>query len=415
MRVLDKMERIEVPDEEATIHFRFPQPKASGRVVMRLEHAAKSYGANEVFRDVSLSIEKGSRIALVGHNGAGKSTLIRLLADGAELSAGERELGHIRRSRLFLRRTSTRVLDSDACIFDDIASVVPNCSDTEIRSVLGCFLFSGDDVFKPIGVLSGGERNRYALARMLMRPSNFMLLDEPTNHLDLRAKDVLLRALLDFSGTIVFVSHDRYFIDKLATQVYAIGGGEVRIYAGNYEDYLWQTEKEGRPSEDEFVPPKSGKPLSKKAAQAQRKPAPSVSDALRSALQLAGSESNGAEHPNKRGKRMNPILAKRARKQIAELEAEIARLETEIAELEVRLGRVPKSSASGGDHEGNGRAPSPYSDPRKALGRTLGEARSRGLRGPRQKCVRTKKGTALRCSRAEPFCIQQQAGRGSSR
>ena len=336
VRALGKIERIEVPDEEATIHFRFPQPKASGRVVVRLEHAAKSYGPNEVFRDVSLSIEKGSRIALVGHNGAGKSTLIRMLADGAELSAGERVLGYNAEVDYFAQ-DQYKALDPDARVFDDIASVVPSCSDTEIRSLLGCFLFSGDDVFKPIGVLSGGERNRYALARMLMRPSNLMLLDEPTNHLDLRAKDVLLRALLDFTSTIVFVSHDRYFIDKLATHVYAIGGGEVRVYAGNYEDYLWQTEREARPSEDEFVPSKSRKRLGKKATQARRKPAPSVSDALRSALRLAGSEANGAERP-KRGKRMNPILAKRARKQIDELEAEIARFETEAAELEVRLG-----------------------------------------------------------------------------
>ena len=258
-----------------------------------------------------------------------------MLADENELSAGERVPGHNVEVDYFAQ-DQYKALDPEARIFDDIASVVSNCSDTEVRSLLGCFLFSGDDVFKPIGVLSGGERNRYALARMLMRPSNLMLLDEPTNHLDLRAKDVLLRALLDFTGTIVFVSHDRYFIDKLATHVYAIGGGEVRIYSGNYEDYLWQSEREGTLIEDESSTSKPRKRSGKKA-QAPPKPPPSVSDALQSALRLAGSAANGAERP-KRGKRMNPILAKRARKQIAELEAEIARLETEAAELEVRLG-----------------------------------------------------------------------------
>ena len=336
VRALEKIVRIDVPNEEATINFRFPQPKSSGRIVIRLEHATKSYGPNEVFRDIGCSIEKGSRIALVGHNGAGKSTLIRMLADGDELTSGVRELGH-NVSVDYFAQDQYKVLNTEARIFDDIAAVVPNCSDTEIRSVLGCFLFSGDDVFKPIGVLSGGERNRYALARMLMRPSNLMLLDEPTNHLDLRAKDVLLRALVAFSGTIVFVSHDRYFIDKLATQVYAIGDGEVRAYMGNYEDYLLQTEREGRPSEDEFARTKPRKGSGKKAAKSPRERKPSVSDALLSALRLAGSPSNGAEQP-KHSKRLNPILAKRVRKQIADIEAEIERLEAEAADFEVRLG-----------------------------------------------------------------------------
>src|SRR5213078_5296810 len=127
-----------------------------------------------------------------------------------------------------------------AQIIDDMSTVAPRANQTELRSVLGCFLFSEDDVFKTIGVLSGGERNRYALARMLLHPSNFLLLDEPTNHLDLRAKDVLLEALEKFSGTVVFVSHDRYFIDKLSTRVFEIGDGKVEIYPGNYEDYLWR-------------------------------------------------------------------------------------------------------------------------------------------------------------------------------
>ena len=125
-------------------------------------------------------------------------------------------------------------------MIDDLTAVAPRATNTELRSILGCFLFSADDVFKPIGVLSGGERNRYALARMLMMPGNFMLLDEPTNHLDMRAKDVLLEALQEFSGTVVFVSHDRYFIDKLATRVFEVGDGAVHVFPGNYEDYMWR-------------------------------------------------------------------------------------------------------------------------------------------------------------------------------
>src|SRR6201986_5622198 len=138
-----------------------------------------------------------------------------------------------------------KALDTDAAIIDDLATVAPRANNTELRNILGSFLFSEDDVFKRIGVLSGGERNRYALARMLMMPGNFLLLDEPTNHLDMRAKDVLLTALQEFNGTVVFVSHDRYFIDKLATRVFEVADGAVHVFPGNYEDYLWR--KSGGP------------------------------------------------------------------------------------------------------------------------------------------------------------------------
>ena len=137
------------------------------------------------------------------------------------------------------------MLDTDSTIIDDLAQVAPRSNNTELRSILGCFLFSEDDVFKRIGVLSGGERNRYALARMLMMPGNFLLLDEPTNHLDMRAKDVLLTALQEYNGTVVFVSHDRYFIDKLATRVIEVADGSVHVFPGNYEDYLWRKDGGG--------------------------------------------------------------------------------------------------------------------------------------------------------------------------
>ena len=134
-------------------------------------------------------------------------------------------------------------------MLDDLSDVAPQKSMTELRGLLGCFLFSEDDVFKPIGVLSGGERNRYALARMLLHPSNFLLLDEPTNHLDMRAKDVLLESLEKYNGTVVFVSHDRYFIDKLATRVFEIGNGRVEVFPGNYEDYLWRKQRADAPDD----------------------------------------------------------------------------------------------------------------------------------------------------------------------
>src|ERR1700686_3106600 len=251
IKELEKIERIEVPPEEKTIHFSFPQPKPSGRIVAEFVGVAKSYpakagtngGEKEVFRDVGFMIEKGDRIALVGVNGAGKSTLIKLLA-GAELpTQGEFKLGHNVEADYFAQ-DQYKELDAEARMIDDLGAASPRSTQTELRSLLGCFLFSEDDVFKKIGVLSGGERARYALLRLLLHPANFLLLDEPTNHLDLRAKDVLLDALMEYTGTVVFVSHDRYFIDKLATRVFEIGDGKVEVYPGNSEDYLWR--KQGR-------------------------------------------------------------------------------------------------------------------------------------------------------------------------
>ena len=243
IKELERMEKIEVPPEEKAIHFSFPQPRPSGRMVAEAKDLAKSYGSKQVFGGVNFVIERGDRIALVGVNGAGKSTLIKLLAGSEQATSGELRLGHNADVDYFAQ-DQYKALDPQARMLDDLFEAAPRSTQTELRSLLGCFLFSEDDVFKTIGVLSGGERNRYALARMLLHPSNFLLLDEPTNHLDLRAKDVLLDSLQKFTGTVVFVSHDRYFIDKLATRVFEIGDGRVEIFPGNYEDYLWR--KEGK-------------------------------------------------------------------------------------------------------------------------------------------------------------------------
>src|SRR5216683_1791375 len=189
-------------------------------------------------------LEKIDRIALVGANGAGKSTLIRLLSQQEEPTSGQIKLGH---NALvdFFAQDQYKVLDPNAGMLDDISAASPKVPVVELRSLLGCFMFSGDDVFKKLGVLSGGERNRYAMAKMLVSPSNMLLLDEPTNHLDLRAKDVLLDAIRNFTGTVLFVSHDRYFIDGLATRVFEVEDRRLHIYPGNYEDYLWR--KQGGP------------------------------------------------------------------------------------------------------------------------------------------------------------------------
>src|SRR5712672_2608465 len=239
IKELERMEKIEVPPDEKAIHFSFPQPRPSGRMVAEAKDLSKSYGPKQVFSGANFVIERGDRIALVGVNGAGKSTLIKLLAGSEQPTSGELRLGHNADVDYFAQ-DQYKALDTQARILDDLFEAAPRSTQTELRSLLGCFLFSEDDVFKTIGVLSGGERNRYALARMLLHPSNFLLLDEPTNHLDLRAKDVLLDSLQKFSGTVVFVSHDRYFIDKLATRVFQIEAGGLYDYPGNYEDFLWQ-------------------------------------------------------------------------------------------------------------------------------------------------------------------------------
>lgn len=321
IKELEKMERIEIPEEEKTIHFTFPQPKPSGRIVAEFQRVAKSYGPKEVFRDVSFMIEKGDRIALVGVNGAGKSTLIKLLAGSEPLTAGEYKLGHNVQFDYFAQ-DQYKELDQDARILDDLGKVAPSSRETDLRNLLGCFLFSGDDVFKRIGVLSGGERNRYALLRMLLHPANFLLLDEPTNHLDMRAKDVLLEALSKYTGTVVFVSHDRYFIDKLATRVFEIGGGRVEVYPGNYEDFLWR--KQGG------------------AARLEEQISSSVENAQPSNGQVTvtvASRQTGATAASKdgHGKRLNPIRRKQMQDRAQELEQEISSIESAISEYEACL------------------------------------------------------------------------------
>jgi ATP-binding cassette subfamily F protein 3 len=312
IKELEKIEIIELPEEEKTIHFSFPQPKTSGRIVAEFAGVAKSYGNKEVFRDVSFMIERGDRIALVGVNGAGKSTLIKLLAGTEPLSAGEYKLGHNVQADYFAQ-DQYKELDPDARILEDLGELSPRSTQTELRSLLGCFLFSGEDVFKRIGVLSGGERNRYAMLRMLLHPANFVLLDEPTNHLDMRAKDVLLKALMDYTGTVVFVSHDRYFIDKLATRVFEVGGGQVSVYPGNYEDYRWR--KEG----------------------GAEKLQETVSRSVNTVLPVNGNRSETVAADESKSKRLNPIKRKQMEDRVKELEAEISRAETAIAECETAL------------------------------------------------------------------------------
>ncbi len=317
IKELERMEKIEIPPEEKAIHFTFPQPRSSGRLVAEAKNLAKSYGPKHVFSGGDFVIERGDRIALVGVNGAGKSTLIKLLAGSEQPTAGELRLGHNVDVDYFAQ-DQYKALDPQARMLDDLFEAAPRSTQTELRNLLGCFLFSEDDVFKTIGVLSGGERNRYALARMLLHPSNFLLLDEPTNHLDLRAKDVLLDAMQKFTGTVVFVSHDRYFIDKLATRIFEIGDGRIEVFPGNYEDYLWR--KEGKPG---------SAPDGSLEAAALAVSIPTAATSPEPSSLSANSEP--------KQKRLNPIKLKQMRERLDEVEEEIARLEAAIAAAETAL------------------------------------------------------------------------------
>ena len=329
IKELEKIERIEIPPEEKTIHFSFPQPKPSGRIVAEFNGVAKTYpgkngaGSKEVFRNVDFVIERGDRIALVGVNGAGKSTLIKLLAGTEPVTQGEYRLGHNVEADYFAQ-DQYKELDPDARMIDDLGDASPGSGQTELRSLLGCFLFSEDDVFKKIGVLSGGERGRYALLRLLLRPANFLLLDEPTNHLDLRAKDVLLKALVEYTGTVVFVSHDRYFIDKLATRVFEVGNGKVEVFPGNYEDYLWR--KQGGQHVAPTLDDVPGAITHAKESSSKVTAAPTN-----------GNQTHEAVAPADPKKRLNPIKRKQMEDRVHELEAKISKAEDAIARLETAM------------------------------------------------------------------------------
>ena len=330
IKQLEKIERILIPPDRKRIRFSFPTPPKSGKTVMELTGVRKAYGTNLVLDGIDLSIESGERIALVGHNGAGKSTLMRILA-GGEVSAGKVALGH---NVIFdyFAQDQAQELDGSRSAYEELYADAPFEMVPQLRDILGAFLFSGDDIHKKVAVLSGGERNRLALAKILLRPSNLLLMDEPTNHLDLYSKDVLLEALRNFPGTVVFVSHDRHFIDGLATRVVEVGAGKLENFYGDYEYYLEKTA--GR----------DGMPASAGATAAGGSEAKGVSGAAASsagspgAAPVRAASSEGAskeERQRLREEEKQRQKEERAReRQLAELESRIAAKEGELAQLE---------------------------------------------------------------------------------
>ncbi len=327
IKMLEKVVPIEVPAERKKIHFDFPVSAKSGRTVLELKHTRKAYDDLVVFDNLTLHIERGDRIALVGPNGVGKSTLMRMLSGEETPDSGERVLGHNVVPQYFAQDEATR-MDPKPTVYETLAGGSPLQMVPMIRNILGGFLFSGDDVYKPVRVLSGGERTRLAVARMLLRPSNTLLLDEPTNHLDLDSKEVLLDALADYGGTLIFVSHDRYFVERLATKILEVGNGTALLYPGTYKEFLWSKDQAGR----------VGPIVKGREPQAARKslpPKPTPPKPQQS-------------HAEK--KRVDAEARKKHRASQAK-QSEIARLEEQIAETETAIKALEQQMAAAGFYD----------------------------------------------------------------
>jgi ATP-binding cassette subfamily F protein 3 len=337
IKLLEKVVPIEVPPERKRIHFRFPDCVKSGRTVLELKNARKAYDRLTVFRDISLHIERGDRIALVGPNGAGKSTLMRMLSGEESPDSGARTLGHQVVMEYFAQDEATR-LDPTLTVYETLASGSPNDMVPAIRNILGGFLFSGDDVYKKAGVLSGGERTRLAVARMLLRPSNTLLLDEPTNHLDLDSKDVLLDALEDYGGTLIIVSHDRYFVEKLATKIIEIGHGEAVVYPGTYTEFLWHKEHPAGELPSPKSPTPKPRPTSKPQGQQPKAQSPEP-------------KAHGAKPDDREARKRQEAERKKQQRAAEALQKRIADLEGRIADRETKVRQLEATMSSPGFYE----------------------------------------------------------------
>jgi ATP-binding cassette subfamily F protein 3 len=316
VKQLEKIDRIEVEDELANVSFSFPEPERSGQVVMRLENIKKSYGNNVVFDGLDYEIERGNKIAVVGPNGAGKSTMIRILAGIEPIQGGERSEGHKVTTNYFAQHQAED-LDLKKDALEVMMSAGSNEKESRLRSILGSFLFRGDDVFKKVKVLSGGEKSRLALAKMLLSPANFLIFDEPTNHLDMSSKNILQQALQQYEGTCVIVSHDRAFLDPVVDKVLEVQQNKVRTYLGNVS-YFLDKKKEEADSEK------------KQAVQQENKA--TVSDSDNENLSRKEQRRIEAERRNKLSKQLNPI-----KKKLERVEKEIEQAENRKKEIEALM------------------------------------------------------------------------------
>ena len=314
LKALAKIERVVVPRTTKKIHFNFPEPPRSVDEVIVLKNIVKSYDGNTVYQDLNLTLRRNDRVALVGLNGAGKTTLLKILAGVLPFNSGERKPGY-NVTTAYYAQHQLELLNPENTVFEELRKVAPGEPDQQLRSLLGSFLFSGDDVNKKIAILSGGEKSRLSIAKMLIRPTNFLLMDEPTNHLDISSREMLIDALEAYRGTLCFITHDRTVIREIANKIIEIKNGVPIVYTGNYDEYLDWKEKQNIP--DQIVPKAPVKAVLKGTSPGE--------------LQRQRKIAEG-ELRNNFYKENEPL-----KKRIGKVEANLAKLESEFHDLETYL------------------------------------------------------------------------------
>lgn len=306
VKMLEKIERLELPEEfKREMKLILPQPERAGKIIAELSGVKKSYGNTQVYESLDLIVTRGQKIGLVGPNGAGKSTLLKILAQSIDIQGGSLNFGHHVQPYYYAQH-QLDILNAENTILQELAQATPEASEQQVRTLAGMFLFSADEVFKPISVLSGGEKARVALAKMLANPANFLILDEPTNHLDIHSRRILQEALSNYEGTIIFISHDREFINGISQIILEVVNGRIKEYQGDYEYYLWKKEQEAEELEKKSaIDTKAGAPSNKKIDRQRR-----------------------AQFVQEKQKRLGPL-----QKSIQKMEDEISKLEDEKNEL----------------------------------------------------------------------------------